>query len=76
MIKRNTRLRREFIYRKSLEGQEKEKYEKKRKVRQVRDRSIVLVVDPSNASMYAVMMSIMCLLACLLVACRRSKKAG
>ncbi len=33
MLKRNTRLRREFLYRKGLEGKERERYEKKRKVR-------------------------------------------
>jgi len=34
MLKRNTRLRREYLYRKGLEGREKEVYEQKRKVRQ------------------------------------------
>ena len=34
MIRRTNRLRREFIYRKSLEGKERELYEKKRKIRQ------------------------------------------
>ena len=34
MIRRTARLRREFIYRKSLEGKERELYEKKRKIRQ------------------------------------------
>jgi len=33
MIRRNTRLRREYLYRKSLEGKEREIYEKKRKLR-------------------------------------------
>jgi len=32
-VRRNTRLRREFLYRKSLEGEEKDAYEKKRKLR-------------------------------------------
>jgi hypothetical protein len=34
MHRRNIRLRREYLYRKSLEGDEKEKYEKKRQLRQ------------------------------------------
>ena len=34
MIRRTARLRREFVYRKSLEGKERELYEKKRKIRQ------------------------------------------
>ena len=34
MIRRQTRLRREYLYRKSLEGKEKEEYEKKRLLRQ------------------------------------------
>ena len=33
MIRRNARQRREYLYRKSLEGQERELYEKKRKIR-------------------------------------------
>jgi len=33
MIRRNVRLRKEYLYRKSLEGQEREAYEKKRKIR-------------------------------------------
>lgn len=34
MLKRNARLRREYLYRKSLEGKEKETYERKRKIRE------------------------------------------
>lgn len=34
MLRRQARLRREFVYRKSLEGKERELYEKKRKIRQ------------------------------------------
>lgn len=34
MLKRNARLRREYLYRKSLEGKERELYEKKRKIRE------------------------------------------
>ncbi|KAG6485907.1 hypothetical protein ZIOFF_054474 [Zingiber officinale] len=34
MLKRNTRLRMEYLYRKSLEGKEHEYYEKKQKIRQ------------------------------------------
>eukprot|EP01098_Paradermamoeba_levis_P012314 TRINITY_DN5365_c0_g1_i2.p1 TRINITY_DN5365_c0_g1~~TRINITY_DN5365_c0_g1_i2.p1 ORF type:complete len:298 (-),score=82.79 TRINITY_DN5365_c0_g1_i2:213-1061(-) len=33
MLRRNIRLRKEFLYRKSLEGKEKDEYEKKRKIR-------------------------------------------
>jgi U3 small nucleolar ribonucleoprotein protein IMP4 len=34
MLRRNARLRKEFLYRKSLEGKERELYEKKRKIRE------------------------------------------
>ncbi|KAG0504377.1 hypothetical protein M758_11G075200 [Ceratodon purpureus] len=34
MLRRNTRLRREYLYRKGLEGKERTLYEKKRKIRQ------------------------------------------
>lgn len=34
MLRRNIRLRREYLYRKSLEGKEREYYEKKRKIRE------------------------------------------
>ncbi|KAK9828571.1 hypothetical protein WJX72_000814 [[Myrmecia] bisecta] len=34
MIRRNARLRREYLYRKSLEGKEREAYERKRKIKQ------------------------------------------
>lgn len=34
MLRRNARLRREYLYRKSLEGAELEEYERKRKIRQ------------------------------------------
>jgi len=34
LLRRNARLRKEYLYRKSLEGKEKELYEKKRKIRQ------------------------------------------
>ena len=34
MIRRNTRLRREYLYRKSLEGKERQAYERKRKIRE------------------------------------------
>ena len=33
MLRRNARLRREYIYRKSLEGKERTVYEKKRKLK-------------------------------------------
>ena len=34
MLRRNARLRREYLYRKSLEGKEREEYERKRVIRQ------------------------------------------
>lgn len=34
MLRRNIRLRRDYLYRKSLEGKKKEEYEKKMKVRE------------------------------------------
>lgn len=34
MLRRHARLRKEYLYRKSLEGKERELYEKKRKIRQ------------------------------------------
>lgn len=34
MLRRNARLRREYLYRKSLEGKEREEYERKRKIRE------------------------------------------
>ncbi|KAL5232492.1 hypothetical protein ABZP36_031268 [Zizania latifolia] len=34
MLRRNTRLRREYLYRKSLEGKERQHYEKKRRLRE------------------------------------------
>ena len=34
MLRRQARLRREYLYRKSLEGKDKEEYEKKRKIKQ------------------------------------------
>ncbi|PKA51156.1 hypothetical protein AXF42_Ash010596 [Apostasia shenzhenica] len=37
MLRRNIRLRREYLYRKSLEGKEREYYEKKRKIREALD---------------------------------------
>jgi hypothetical protein len=33
MLRRNIRLRKEYLYRKSLEGKEKEQYERKRQIR-------------------------------------------
>ena len=51
MIRRNARLRREYLYRKSLEGKEREEYERKRKIRQALEGSsqldvILLDCDP------------------------------
>jgi U3 small nucleolar ribonucleoprotein protein IMP4 len=37
MLRRNTRLRREYLYRKSLEGKERQHYEKKRRLREALD---------------------------------------
>ena len=41
MIRRNARLRREYLYRKSLEGKEREEYERKRKIRQALEGSLL-----------------------------------
>lgn len=45
MIKRNARLRREYLYRKSLEGVERSTYEKKRKVREALEDNKVLPTE-------------------------------
>ncbi len=37
MLRRNRRLRREYLYRKSLEGKERQHYEKKRRLREALD---------------------------------------
>jgi U3 small nucleolar ribonucleoprotein protein IMP4 len=37
MIRRNARLRKEYLYRKSLEGKEKATYERKRVIRKALD---------------------------------------
>jgi len=37
MLRRDVRLRKEYLYKKSLEGKEKDKYEKKRKIRKALD---------------------------------------
>ena len=37
MLRRNARLRREYIYRKSLEGKERVQYERKRLIREALD---------------------------------------
>lgn len=42
MLRRNARLRREYLYRKSLEGKERELYEKKRKIRQALEGKLVV----------------------------------
>jgi U3 small nucleolar ribonucleoprotein protein IMP4 len=42
MIRRNARLRKEYLYRKSLEGKEKAAYERKRKIRQARGHCVGL----------------------------------
>ena len=47
MLRRNARLRREYLYRKSLEGKEKELYEKKRKIKQALEgeKDVFLVLE-------------------------------
>lgn len=45
MIKRNARLRREYLYRKGLEGVERSTYEKKRKVREALEDNKVLPTE-------------------------------
>ena len=42
MIRRNARLRKEYLYRKGLEGKERTAYEHKRKVRQALEGTIYL----------------------------------
>ena len=37
MLRRDIRLRKEYLYRKSLEGKQKEEYEKKQKIRDALD---------------------------------------
>lgn len=37
MLRRNARLRKEYLYRKSLEGKEKAAYERKRQIRKALD---------------------------------------
>lgn len=44
MLRRNARLRREYLYRKSLEGKEREEYERKRKIREALDGESFLIV--------------------------------
>lgn len=41
MLRRNIRLRREYLYRKSLEGKERQLYEKKRKIREALEGIII-----------------------------------
>lgn len=45
LLRRNARLRKEYLYRKSLEGKEKELYEKKRKIRQALEGATALHDD-------------------------------
>ena len=49
MIRRTNRLRREFIYRKSLEGKERELYEKKRKIRQCLEEGKAIPTELRNS---------------------------
>jgi len=48
--KRNVRLRREYLYRKQLESNERVQYEKKRKLKQVRPRAPRPPATPAAAS--------------------------
>lgn len=48
MLKRNIRLRREYLYRKSLEGKERAHYEKKRKIRQALEEGKPLPTELRN----------------------------
>lgn len=41
MLRRNARQRKEYLYRKSLEGKELELYEKKRKIRQALEGALI-----------------------------------
>lgn len=43
MLRRNARLRKEYLYRKSLEGKEKVAYERKRLIRKALDGKLWLV---------------------------------
>jgi len=45
LLRRNARLRKEYLYRKSLEGKEKELYEKKRKIKQALEGADIHVND-------------------------------
>lgn len=49
MIRRTARLRKEFVYRKSLEGKERELYEKKRKIRQCLEEGKVIPTELRNS---------------------------
>lgn len=49
MLRRNARLRKEYLYRKSLEGKEKELYEKKRKIRQALEGTQACMKQSANA---------------------------
>ena len=49
MIRRTNRLRREFVYRKSLEGKERELYEKKRKIRQCLEEGKAIPTELRNS---------------------------
>ena len=46
MLRRNVRLRKEYLYRKSLEGKEREEYERKRKIRKALEGLATLNVSP------------------------------
>ena len=50
MLRRNIRLRREYLYRKSLEGKERAEYEKKRKIKQALDAGKTLPTELRNES--------------------------
>ncbi|BAF22932.1 Os08g0155000 [Oryza sativa Japonica Group] len=50
MLRRNTRLRREYLYRKSLEGKERQHYEKKRRLRAALREPKILLTTSRNPS--------------------------
>lgn len=51
MIRRNARLRKEYLYRKSLEGKEKATYERKRLIRKALDGEAARVLNALNSSL-------------------------
>jgi hypothetical protein len=54
MLRRNARLRREYLYRKSLEGKERAVYERKRKIREALAgmSMFYLILPPAQSHLY------------------------